>query len=285
METRNRTVWIVVAIVVVLCCCALAVAAAVAVGAGWFTLYPVSRSQVGLGAMSERTEQSFNVGAAPNLTVDNFAGNVTLRAGAAGTVQVIATKRASNQAGLNRIDVQVEQQQGGLLVRTSTSGIPSNLSVQLEITAPAGALLDVHTGAGTLDVQGFSGAVKVDTGAGSVSILDVQGSIVGHTGAGSIDVQGATGQVQVDSGAGSIDYLGTPQGDCRFESGTGSIRLSLPANLGATLDLSTGVGDVSVAFAVAGQVSKREVQGTIGGGGETSIYAHTGTGSIDLIRR
>jgi hypothetical protein len=285
MESRNRNLWIIVAVVIVLlCCCALAAVAA-AIGVGWLTIAPFSVGGLP-GFTTERSEQTFDVGSAPQLTVDNFAGSVTVRAGAAGQIRVVATKRAPSSAGLNSIQVDVNPQGGGVLIRTSKPNISGNLSVQLEITAPAGTQLDLHTGAGSIDARGFTGDARVDSGAGSLTIQDLTGALDAHTGAGSISVQGATGSARLDTGAGSIDYQGTPQGNCRFETGTGSIQLTLPADLNATLDLGTGVGDIQLGgFAVQGQVSRRDVQGTIGSGDQAQIYAHTGTGSIDLNRR
>jgi DUF4097 and DUF4098 domain-containing protein YvlB len=175
---------------------------------------------------------------------------------------------------------------GGVSIRTTRPGFSGNLSVAIEITAPADTQLDLHTGAGSIDVSGFTNGAKVDSGAGSVTIQDVQGALNAHSGAGSIDVRGAAGLALLNTGAGSINYQGTPQGSCRFETGTGSIDLALPANLGAALDLGTGVGDIQLGgFAVNGQVSRRDVNGTIGSGDQAQIYAHTGTGSINLSRQ
>jgi DUF4097 and DUF4098 domain-containing protein YvlB len=285
MESRNRTIWIVVAIiVVVLCCCVLAVAVAT-VGLGWFTVAPFGAGGLS-GVTTERSEQTFQVGSAPQLTVDNFAGSITVRTGAAGQIQVIAVKRAPGGAGLNSIQVEMSQQDGGVLIRTSKPTILSNQSVQLEISAPADAQLDLHSGAGSIDVRGFTNDIKVDSGAGSLTIQDVTGTLDAHTGAGSIDVQGATGLVSLDTGTGSIDYNGSPQGSCSFQTGTGSIQLILPADLSAAVDLNTNIGNIQLGgFAVQGQVSKREVKGTIGSGDQAQIYANSGTGSIDLSRR
>jgi DUF4097 and DUF4098 domain-containing protein YvlB len=283
MESRNRNVWIIVAIVVVLllCCCIAAIAAA---AAGWFAISPVRVGGLA-GSESERYEQSFDVGSAPKLTVDNFAGSVTVRAGGEGQIQVAVTKKASGRTSLDQISVEMNPQDGGLLIRTTKPNLSTNVSVQLEITAPANTQLDLHTGAGSIDAHGFTSDAQVNSGAGSLTIQDLSGSLDAHTGAGSIDVIGATGLVRLDTGAGSISYQGTPQGDCRFESGTGSIQLTLPADLEATVDLGTGVGTVDVGFVVDGQVTKREVRGTIGRGDQARIYAHTGTGSIDVISR
>jgi len=40
-----------------------------------------------------------------------------------------------------------------------------------------------------------------------------------------------------------------------------------------------------VGFAVDGEVTRGEVQGVIGSGAEGTIYAHTGAGNIDVVRR
>jgi hypothetical protein len=318
VETRNRNVWIIVAVVgVVLCCCALAV---VAVVAGWFVVWPVSSSGSILSG-GERIEQSFEVGEAPRLQIDNFAGSVTVQAGEAGEVRLIAVKQGLPGSDLDRIGVEVSEQANGLLIRTRKPSTLTSASVQLEVTVPSGTELDLHTGAGNTTVGGLRSRVKVDTGAGDVSITDLIGDLDAHTGAGSLTIDGISGRVQadtgsgsvrigsvtgdidahtgsgsievreasgrarLDTGAGSVDYQGDPEGDCRFETGTGSLTLRVPADLNMQIDLETGSGTITVDWPVEGQVGKREVKGTIGRGDEGSIRAHTGTGSIHLVRR
>jgi DUF4097 and DUF4098 domain-containing protein YvlB len=318
MESRNRAVWIgVVIVVVVLCGCVVLVGAGVA---AWLVTFPAGWT-VGQGGLEGTVvDRTFEVGASPSLKVDNFAGNVEIRAGGGGEIRVLATKRASARGDLDRIEVEMVQQGDYLLITTRKPTLLSNASVRLEITAPAGTRLDAHTGAGTVDASGLAGGVTVDTGAGSVAVRDLSGEVYVHTGAGSveaqsvqgsleldsgsgsltvkgmdgeinahtgtggIDVQEATGLVQLSTGSGSIDYQGSATGDCRFETGSGGIRLSLSADLNAEVDLHTGSGSIGLGFPVVGEISRRDVKGLIGSGGETRIYAQTGSGSIDLIR-
>ena len=47
----------------------------------------------------------------------------------------------------------------------------------------------------------------------------------------------------------------------------------------------TTSGSVDVAYEVDGQISRQDVQGIIGSGDVATIYAHTGSGSIDLTRQ
>jgi hypothetical protein len=319
MESRNRNVWIaVVAVLVVLCCCV----ALVVVGAlAWLRAYPVGSITQQGGVEGAVIDQTFEVGRAPSLKVDNFAGSIEVRAGEGGEIRVLATKRGLWGGDLEQIEVEMVQQGDDVVVRTRRPRTLSSASVKLEITAPAGTRLEAHTGAGSVDLSGLGGGVTVDTGSGSVAVRDVSGGVDLHTGAGSvearnvqgrlkldsgsgsltvrgidgeieahtgtggIDVQGAVGRVRLSTGSGSVDYQGSPQGDCRFETGSGGIGLKLPAGLNAEVDLHTGSGSIDLGFPVVGQVSRQDVKGVIGSGGEATIWAQTGSGSIDLIRQ
>jgi DUF4097 and DUF4098 domain-containing protein YvlB len=279
MESKNRNVWIILAvIVVVVCCCAALVAAAGIVittaGVGWFTTQPsgwfAGQPPDWPGAtslQSERIEESFAAGDAPSLKIDSFAGNVTVQTGQSGVIGVAATKRARSQGDLDRIEVQVSELDGGLVIKTENPSRLMDVAVDLEITAPAGARLDAHTGAGNVDIDGITGEIDA------------------HSGAGNLDVRGSAGTARLDTGAGNVGYQGTPQGDCRFETGAGNITLALPADPNVQVDLTTGMGNIDVDFPVDGTATRQEVRGIIGSGAQGTIYAHTGTGNIDVDRR
>ena len=283
MEQRNSRVWIVlVAVLVALCCCLVVAGAAVA---GWFFTWPPDWLGPD-GFEGDRIERTFSAGGDPWLNIDNFAGSVTVRAGESGEIRVVAIKKAPSFASLDRVEIQMSERQGGLEIKTHKSAILQNASVRLEISAPPGTRLDLHTGAGSVEVSGLGTQIRVDSGAGSITLSDLSGNIYAHTGAGSIDLRNASGTaVDLDTGAGSIHYEGELAGECRFETGAGSITLRLPAGLDMEVDLDTGTGTVDVGYAVDGQVTKREVRGVVGDGSDGRIYAHTGTGSIDLVRR
>jgi hypothetical protein len=242
-------------------------------GLGWFA----TQSRYWTGAdsgwtsstsrESERSEEAYAVSAAPSLKIDSFAGNVIVRSGPSGVINVAATRRARGRDDSARIEVQVSERGGGLVIKTSKPSSVRNASVDLEITAPASTGLDLHTGAGNVDVDGIAGEIDA------------------HTGAGNFDVRGAAVCARLDAGAGSIRYQGTPQGNCRFETGAGNIALELPADPDVRVNLQTGAGKVDVDFDVDGRVSGRKVQGVIGSGAQGEIYARAGAGNIALVRR
>jgi len=267
MESGNRTVWIVIAVVVVgalLCCCVVAVGAVVA---GLYA-FPVSR-EVSFARVEERTEQIFTVDDAPTLEVENFAGDVTVRAGGSGEIHVVVTKRAGSSGRLDQIDVDVSEQGDGVQIRTSHPGTSiGGASVRLEVSVPGDARLEL------------------DIGAGNVSVDGVQGEISARSGAGNVRVEGAAGPVDLEVGAGEIDYEGEPQGDCVLNSNVGNVTLRLPEDVNAEVRLTTGIGNVDLGgFDVEGEVGRTEVDGVIGMGEEATIEARTGAGNVVLIRR
>jgi DUF4097 and DUF4098 domain-containing protein YvlB len=290
MESKKRNVWIAVAAMLVVVCCGTVAVAAVVAGsladrsfdwdfswdAGWDE---ATRSE------SQRIERTFNVGNMPQLEVNNFAGSITVQAGKSDTVNVVAIKKVKRNSDLSRIEIKMSEARGGVVIQTRNPTRLNSASVQLEITAPAGTRLDLDTGAGSVVVLNMAGDVEIDSGAGDVTLVDATGQVDAHTGAGSIDVRGAAGTVRLHTGAGSIDYAGAPGGNCRFNTGAGDIRLVLPASLRAQVDLDTGTGTINVGFNVDGRVTKRHVQGSIDAGDQGTIQADTGTGNIDLIRR
>jgi DUF4097 and DUF4098 domain-containing protein YvlB len=231
----------------------------------------------------ETQQGTFAVADSPALTVDNFAGNVTVRAGEAGTIRVVAVKRAASEGDLRRIEVRMRKRDGGLEITTDKPSGLQTAWVALEITAPRRTRVDLNTGGGNVSVSGLDGRVEMDTAGGNIELSDASGEIHMETGGGKIDISNASGEIDARTGGGSIAYQGTPQGSFRFDTGAGDIRLRLPAELNVKVDLDTGTGEIDVDWPVDGQVSKRRVRGTIGSGDEGEIEAHAGAGNIDLI--
>ncbi len=86
----------------------------------------------------------------------------------------------------------------------------------------------------------------------------------------------------VSMGLGNIDYTGRPMGQCGFSTGVGSVKLKLPQDINAVVNLSTGVGTVSLGFSIDGQVSSSSAIGTIGNGKEAVIAASASAGTVTV---
>jgi DUF4097 and DUF4098 domain-containing protein YvlB len=270
---------------------------------------------------SHTRAECFAIDDAPTLTIHNFYGDVTVRDGEEGIVEVVARKRAAREMDLERIEVEITQGDSGLEIKTSMSSDLNNVSVELEITAPPDTQVDLQSGGGDMSVIGIAGRIKAVTGGGDIEVweaksaLDVEtaggnitifgakdglhaktdgGDVEIHdadgetfvsTGGGNIQILGANGEIQVNTGAGDIDYQGHPQDTCRFDTSRGHIKLRLPADSNARVELETLVGDIAVDWPVDGYETQRRVRGNIGSGDEGKIRADTGKGDISVIRQ
>jgi DUF4097 and DUF4098 domain-containing protein YvlB len=316
---RNRNLWIVAAIIIVVACACGLGAAALVTGS-----LLVSDREAGVPALPDfRSEQMeeyvVDVRPGTRLQVDNFAGVVKAEAGPDGQIEIVAIKSGPSGADLTRIQVEVEERGDVVVVRTSRPAGRSNLNVRLELRAPADTGLDLQTGAGDVEVQGFvagvavetgsgsiiarglvgnvglrsgsgsvdaqdvEGQLSIDSGSGSLTVQGVNGDLEAHTGSGGIEVIGANGNARLDTGSGTVEYQGAPRGECRFETGTGSVVLRLPAELDFRIQADTGSGSIDVQFEVEGRVSRRHVEGVVGTGQEATIIASTGSGGVDVF--
>jgi hypothetical protein len=287
-KQKSRTGVVLVVILILVTCAVIALAVSVV---GWFALRTTRMPGSGWRLVQEseeiRIERRLEVGAMPELEVDNFAGSVTVRDGPDGEIYVVATKRAQARSDLGRISVSVTQQGDKVVVETRGAPGLNNASVQIQISVPAETLTDLQTNAGDINVDGLRAAAKLNTHAGSLSITDVAADLDATTNAGSVTATDVSGPVQLRTNAGSITYAGDPEGDCEFHTNAGSIKLTLPEDLNMAVDLSASVGSVEVDYELGGRasVSRRQVKGVIGSGAEGAITARTNAGSIALIRR
>jgi DUF4097 and DUF4098 domain-containing protein YvlB len=145
--------------------------------------------------------------------------------------------------------------------------------------------LDVETAGGNITVFGAKDGLHAETDGGDIEIHDAHGETSASTGGGNIQILGADGEIQVNTGAGDIDYQGHPQGTCHFDTGRGHIKLRLPADTNARVELETLAGDIAVDWPVDGYETQRRIRGNIGSGDEGKIRADTGKGDIDVIRQ
>ena len=76
---------------------------------------------------------------------------------------------------------------------------------------------------------------------------------------------------------------GPIEGDMRFVSGSGSIRVALPSDFNGRIDATSGSGTLRSEFeiSIVGRLNAQHVRGTIGRGGPL-IRMSTGSGSIEL---
>ena len=169
----------------------------------------------------------------------------------------------------------------GTQVRVSTG----NGAVTVE---RVGGEVNATTGNGRVNVRNTEGAVRVSTGNGDVEVRDVAGAVRVTTGNGRVSVSTARGPVEARSGNGDLDVRMTAvqaSEDMTFSTGSGDVRVTLPADYNGDLDASTGNGSISSDFdlKVEGRLSPRRVRAAIGRGG-ARLRLSTGNGELEVRR-
>ena len=96
--------------------------------------------------------------------------------------------------------------------------------VVLDIRVPHGIALAIDDGAGSIDVRGTRGDVRIDDGSGSIEVEDAA-SVRIDDGSGSIELTTVTGNVTVIDGSGSVRVRDV-RGSVTVDDGSGSIRVS-----------------------------------------------------------
>jgi hypothetical protein len=163
----------------------------------------------------------------------------------------------------------------------------------------------ISTGDGSVKANSLNGTIDLHTGDGSINVDALKGDIKLRTGDGSIEARGLDGRVNADSGDGHIklegrfDSLNIRTGDGSVEAhadngsrvnsawnvrtGDGSVDMTLPGDLQANIDASTGDGHISLGMPVTveGSFSNSQIHGKMNGGGQPLVI-HTSDGSIRL---
>ncbi|HEX9119887.1 MAG TPA: DUF4097 family beta strand repeat-containing protein [Terriglobales bacterium] len=166
-----------------------------------------------------------------------------------------------------------------------------------------------HTGSGSITVSKLHGSVRAHTGSGSIrgegvgigtsvesraknsgnsytdsSTMGSSGSEIDfQTGSGGIRVDDVRGAVRAHTGSGSIELQGQPTGDWNMSTGSGGIIVRLPAQAAFYLSAHTSSGSIHTdrQVTVQGTIGKRDLRGTVNGGG-FHLDLHTGSGSIRI---
>ena len=253
-----------------------------------------------------------------SFVVRNFNGPIDVRPSSGSTVELRAEKVNFRGGDMREVGFVVRTSSSGDVEICSTTNDDScdgdrhrgdrhwgeNVKVNMTVLVPrsvrlrvatgngavtvenAGSEVEASTGNGRVRVAGTEGRVHVSTGNGEVEVRGAKAAVNVSTGNGDVDVTTAEGPVEVSSGNGDIDVRMTTvraREDMEFHTGSGSVRLTLPANYNGELDASTGNGSINSEFdlKVKGQLNPRRVRATIGDGG-AMLRMSTGNGRFDI---
>jgi hypothetical protein len=259
-----------------------------------------------------RFERTFTVSGPVELQVKNGSGDVIVREGESGTVQIKAKIYVGNRwfgndqsdARVHAIEANPPLEQSGNTVRVRELEGHQNISINYEITVPADTRVRSETGSGDVTVDGIHGPVEAQTGSGDVKMHDVHGNVHAETGSGDtkfegieaerVEIKTGSGDVQLrnlqcalvaHTGSGDIQAEGRPTGHWRLDTSSGEVSVHLPSDLAFDLNAHSGSGDIhasgGLAVTVQGSLGHGELRGKVRGGG-IPVDLETGSGDISV---
>jgi len=204
-------------------------------------------------------EQSLTIDESIQLDVATGSGDITIRDGQAGQVEVIGRikvgrglfRRDAGDAGdaeelVRRFEAEppVKLSNGRLRVgHIKDRAFQQNVSISYEITVPAETPVKSSTGSGSQDLSGVKGPVEVSTGSGSLTLTDIGGAVEARTGSGSIRADQIGGAFRARTGSGSVKLIQNAPGDVDVSSGSGGSELKV---IGGELRVHSGSGRIKV---------------------------------------
>ena len=199
---------------------------------------------------------------------------------------------------------------------TGGNGKPGNIIVEM----PRNLVLNAESKGGTVSCRDLKNGVDIKTLGGKLTLNDIQGNIlaktlggdieahslsgnadlksmggniiVGNT-SGSMDIKTAGGNISMDDMSGGSIDAETAGGNinARFtalthnltlKTAAGNINLDLPESTKAALDVEGMRVSVPSGWTVSGSFNSSHIKGSLNGGSNPTITAHTSAGSVSI---
>jgi hypothetical protein len=252
------------------------------------------------------------------LSIRNFNGPIEVRAATGDRVEVRATIRVESRGNAGDVTFDVRERDANDVeictvyrgrsdcdpdrnwsdnVRVSVRYIVEvPKTMRLRATTGNGdvtvtqtvAEVDAASGNGDIVIRESMGRVGASTGNGDVTITSARGAVKVSSGNGRIIATTSLGPVDASTGNGDIDVrmatIPADQGSMTFTTGSGTVRVTLPADFSGEVDANTGNGSITTDFEmrVQGRLQTNRLRGLIGNGSGPLIKLRSGNGRLEI---
>jgi hypothetical protein len=212
-------------------------------------------------------DRTLQVNGPVDLEVLTRSGDVNIRAGGSGSVQIHGKIYVGDHwlfGGDRQADVQGIEQNPPIRQEGNSIHIDyvnaRNISVDYEITVPADTTVRTHSGSGDETIEGTHGNAEVQTGSGDVKMRNVTGELRLQTGSGDIRAHQISGAVKGGTGSGDVELEETGAGDVDLHTGSGNITVH---GMQGAFHGEAGSGDISVDGTQTGSWELRTGSGNV----------------------
>jgi len=172
-------------------------------------------------------DRTLTVTGAVDLDVQTGSGDITVRPGDSGKVEIHAKIHAN---GWGDVDARIQEieknppiEQSGNTIRIGhieNHDLMRHISISYEVIVPAETKLRAESGSGDQSANGISGPVDATSGSGGVKLNTIGGEVKAHSGSGDIELDSIHGGARASTGSGTIRAIGVA-GGLTASSGSG----------------------------------------------------------------
>lgn len=211
-------------------------------------------------------DRTLQVSGPVDLEVLTHSGDVTIRAGGSGSVQIHGKifvgdrwLRGNRQSEVQEIEQYPPIRQEGNSVHIDYVNV-RDIAVDYEITVPAETTIRTHSGSGDQIIEGTRGNAEIQTGSGDVKLDRLTGEIRLQTGSGDVRARQISGAVKGGAGSGDIEIEETGSGDVDLHTGSGNINVR---GIRGSFHGEAGSGDVTAEGTQSGTWEIRTGSGNV----------------------
>jgi len=234
-------------------------------------------------------DRTLTVSGPVDLDVETGSGNIVVRAGGSGQVEIHGKIHAGwHMSGdveqrVHDLEANPPIEQNGNTIRVGhieDHDRTRNISISYEVIVPAETKLHSSSGSGNVHVDGVAGPAEATSGSGNVSLNNIGGEVHARSGSGDIDLNSVHGNARVSTGSGTVHAMGIA-GSFTGSSGSGDVRLEQTAP--GDVDVSSGSGTLEIKGA-KGAVKAQTGSGNIVAQGDPTgeWKLRTGSGSVEV---
>lgn len=173
---------------------------------------------------------------------------------------------------------------GAIHVRDAGGDVRATTGSGSILAEMVGGSLSAGTGSGAIDGVNVKGGISVKTGSGSVHVSQAGGGPVdASSGSGSIHLTGLHGSVRASTSSGTLNVQGEQTSDWRLSTSSGNVTIELAGRPAFALDAHSSSGRIDTQYpvTVSGTIGRRELRGSVNGGGPL-LHVRTSSGGIRI---
>lgn len=234
-------------------------------------------------------DKTLQVSGPVDLEVLTRSGDVTVRAGGSGSVQIHGKifvgdrwLMGSRESDVHAIEQNPPIRQDGNSVHIDYVNT-RDISISYEITVPSDTKVRTKSGSGDQIIEGTHGNAEVQTGSGDVRLTNLTGEVRLQTGSGDVRARHVSGAVKGGTGSGDVEVEEAGPGDIDLHTGSGGVTAR---GIQGAFHGETGSGDVTAEGSQSGTWEIRTGSGNVHvqlpDNAAFDADISTSSGSIDL---